>query len=744
MRTLFCRHENDESRQPLRLETRDHVNSDVSSFSGVMTLEQERDQPKGATGGEAALPSLQAGLFLAPEHTRPALPHLSPRRMKPGGQHGRRPRTPVRQHQVDSDTSLLHSPALDSFTLLGPRSGHKTGKSPRSSPIQGHRSPLGKRTTHGPGAASGVRVVVPPLPPPPDPRSQASRVPPQPSSVESAESVNLMDLSSDTEQGASSVDLAVPPMDSQTMEVDFSSVPPPTRTAGTPLASPVWAANTLASAYHSATPTTVVSPSAATSTTLPSGSFSPRRTSPTVLSPVVVSMSIVGSMTPVDTLPLLEPSDTSCDTSMSTGDTVPLLGPAVDEEAASSPPANTFSNISSLRAIPLPNEPALTPEPTNLCAFVSPAASVTGLQIAENSSPSLPSTSTSPKASRVLPLLGFSPASLSSPEAGPADIMGKKPSATSPTQRGGITSPAPLSTPDLRVDMFDADYPGEGWRAGEREVGTPPVLPSSFPAITPEDLTPAELHEFDMKYGSPHHARSRSIKSLARPTLLALPLERPRLTSLPGNGGGGGGGGDDDEDDYYRLRHFSITGRRIINRGDSFKSRRTRSNTSVASDASSMGSNPSEGKYVTPVPTEAPHHPFCNAGNESTRTKIIVAPLGAGDKRHALQYPGSGKNAQPLQQERQVSVIRREKVAIVAALECPHLHQRAQWLLPPAPPRHSPDGRPLCSLLPLCLFIPPCGRLASFPQQAMRGATPLTTPWQVRGGLTHPITPWLT
>lgn len=41
------------------------------------------------------------------------------------------------------------------------------------------------------------------------------------------------------------------------------------------------------------------------------------------------------------------------------------------------------------------------------------------------------------------------------------------------------------------------------------------------------------------------------------------------------------------EEEYYRLRHFSITGKGVINRGDSLKSRRSRSNTSVASSNSS-------------------------------------------------------------------------------------------------------------------------------------------------------------
>lgn len=40
------------------------------------------------------------------------------------------------------------------------------------------------------------------------------------------------------------------------------------------------------------------------------------------------------------------------------------------------------------------------------------------------------------------------------------------------------------------------------------------------------------------------------------------------------------------EEEYYRLRHFSITGKGIVNRGDSLKSKRSRSNNSVASSNS--------------------------------------------------------------------------------------------------------------------------------------------------------------
>ncbi|XP_069958681.1 uncharacterized protein [Cherax quadricarinatus] len=616
------------------------ANADRNLFlspAGMMTLEQERDHPRGATGGEAAFPahpSLQASL--QPASTHPRLPHLhlSPKVMKPSSHFARRSRTPVRQLQVDSDTVLPYPPPLESSALLGTRQGQRSSKSPRASPIQGHRSPLGKRSTHGHGyklgsggmkgpseggsrrgSETGVaqkqkklacEVVVPPLPPPPDPRAQ-SRIPAQPSSVESAESVNLMDLSIDTEESVVSFDLESPPTGEQTMDVEYNVVPSHPRATVTPLASPVWAANTLTSTYHPASPPGAMNPSRIPTI---SGS-SPRKASPTVLSPVVVSMSIVGGMKPEDTLPLL---DMPCDVPMNTGDTVPLLGSSLDEDSIQEPRPKDFRNIVTLGPLHLAKQ-SMVQEPSGICSFVSSSVS-------ENASITK---SVLPPGGKTLPLLGLSPASLGSPGAGPQEGAPDRPE---------VTSPAPLSTPDLRVDMFEADYPGEGWLAGNSddnmEVRSPPVLPTGFPAITPEDLTPAELHEFDMKYGSPHHARSRSIKSLARPTLLALPLERPRLTSLPVNGA------DDDDDDYYRLRHFSITGRRIVNRGDSFKSRRTRSNTSVASDASSADgcawSHPCS--LATSAASSAASSQASSASEMTTPYRVVM-----------LGGPGVGKTA---------------------------------------------------------------------------------------------------
>ncbi|XP_034230159.1 uncharacterized protein LOC117638997 [Thrips palmi] len=95
------------------------------------------------------------------------------------------------------------------------------------------------------------------------------------------------------------------------------------------------------------------------------------------------------------------------------------------------------------------------------------------------------------------------------------------------------------------------------------------------------------LQCLETRFGRPHHSRSQSVKTPGRsgnvsdrqrPHLLCLPQQRARVASMPNTGV---------EEEYYRLRHFSITGKGIVNRGDSLKSRRSRSKNSVASSNSS-------------------------------------------------------------------------------------------------------------------------------------------------------------
>ncbi|XP_063542734.1 uncharacterized protein LOC134751280 [Cydia strobilella] len=67
-------------------------------------------------------------------------------------------------------------------------------------------------------------------------------------------------------------------------------------------------------------------------------------------------------------------------------------------------------------------------------------------------------------------------------------------------------------------------------------------------------FTSEDVDEFDKRYGSPHHARSQSVKAARSRTgerqLLGLPQQRARVASMPNTGV---------EEEYYRLRHFSIT-----------------------------------------------------------------------------------------------------------------------------------------------------------------------------------------
>jgi hypothetical protein len=77
--------------------------------------------------------------------------------------------------------------------------------------------------------------------------------------------------------------------------------------------------------------------------------------------------------------------------------------------------------------------------------------------------------------------------------------------------------------------------------------------------------------------------------SKKRADFLSLPhAQRSRVASMPNELGSSMSGDEEEEEEYYRLRHFSITGKGVVhNRGDSLKSRRSRSNNSVASSNSS-------------------------------------------------------------------------------------------------------------------------------------------------------------
>ncbi|XP_047035506.1 uncharacterized protein LOC124641480 [Helicoverpa zea] len=129
-------------------------------------------------------------------------------------------------------------------------------------------------------------------------------------------------------------------------------------------------------------------------------------------------------------------------------------------------------------------------------------------------------------------------------------------------------------------------------------------------------FTSEDLHEFDKRYGSPHHSRSQSVKAGRSRTgerqLLGLPQQRARVASMPNTGV---------EEEYYRLRHFSITGKGVVNRGDSLRSRRSRSNTSVASSASST-----EAVTRASAPCSLASSRDSSAGLSSYRVLVLGAP----------------------------------------------------------------------------------------------------------------------
>ncbi|XP_046384829.1 atrophin-1-like [Ischnura elegans] len=197
------------------------------------------------------------------------------------------------------------------------------------------------------------------------------------------------------------------------------------------------------------------------------------------------------------------------------------------------------------------------------------------------------------------------------------------------------SSNASIGVPDAASTGGAAALPLEG--AGGL-VNSPP---HQLPDLT-GTMTARELHDFEMRYGSPHHSygpsrrhasakhhrhrrhhssshrhpspralqggspkggsgsgsqlpalhhsRSQSVKaSKKRADFLSLPhTQRSRVASMPNELGSSMSGDEEEEEEYYRLRHFSITGKGVVhNRGDSLKSRRSRSNNSVASSASS-------------------------------------------------------------------------------------------------------------------------------------------------------------
>ncbi|XP_073986491.1 uncharacterized protein isoform X2 [Rhodnius prolixus] len=129
-------------------------------------------------------------------------------------------------------------------------------------------------------------------------------------------------------------------------------------------------------------------------------------------------------------------------------------------------------------------------------------------------------------------------------------------------------------------------------------------------------LTEEQLNEFDMRYGSPHHNRSQSVRPRSRPNYLSLPQARTRVASMPNTGA---------EETYYRLRHFSITCKGVVNRGDSLRARRTKSGNSISSQGSDSTGQQTSSRQSSCVscPTLAPHKVLMLGSADVGKTSLI-------------------------------------------------------------------------------------------------------------------------
>ena len=100
------------------------------------------------------------------------------------------------------------------------------------------------------------------------------------------------------------------------------------------------------------------------------------------------------------------------------------------------------------------------------------------------------------------------------------------------------------------------------------------------------------------------------------------------------------GAADDvcEDQEYYRVRSFSITPNGIFNLGDSFKSRRTRSITSVSSTGSSH-SDLSSLPFRDRLPSTSSQ---CSAGTETPRFKVaMLGSAGVGKTALTCQFTTS-------------------------------------------------------------------------------------------------------
>uniref|UniRef100_A0A2S2P0K1 GTP-binding protein REM 1 n=1 Tax=Schizaphis graminum TaxID=13262 RepID=A0A2S2P0K1_SCHGA len=186
-----------------------------------------------------------------------------------------------------------------------------------------------------------------------------------------------------------------------------------------------------------------------------------------------------------------------------------------------------------------------------------------------------------------------------------------------------------VATIVVQQPSLSANSPEQGHEGCQTAPVELPIDFNRWPDFA-NSISSQQYHDFQMKYGSPHHSRSQSVRTSGskstvqlqlgpngipknRSNQLTLPQQRSRVASMPNTGV---------EEEYYRIRQFSISGKGIINRGDSLKSRRSKSNNSVASSNSST-------EHLT----------------ASNYTVIGVGCGGAGVGGGGGSYPGSARTS---------------------------------------------------------------------------------------------------
>ncbi|KAG8237089.1 hypothetical protein J437_LFUL017367 [Ladona fulva] len=215
------------------------------------------------------------------------------------------------------------------------------------------------------------------------------------------------------------------------------------------------------------------------------------------------------------------------------------------------------------------------------------------------------------------------------------------------------------------------------------------ISPHRLPDLT-STMSPQEMRDFEMRYGSPHHggqrpiqrhgsikhrhrrhhssshrhpatrtasnpahhARSQSVKaSKKRADYLSLPhAQRSRVASMPNELGSSFSGDEEEHEEYYRLRHFSITGKGVVhNRGDSLKSRRSRSNNSVASSNSSHSTEFLGGAFggICSYPGSARNSAEASLASSrgSSASGVAIGPVPLGGSTGTV--PGVEPSAEP-------------------------------------------------------------------------------------------------